>query len=202
MSSTDLANSNQPTFGSIAVSGFTAFSDGSGNSSAAILFDGTPGTAQRSVETAVTTQTTNWTLTLNLNTTTNTQGYRLTEIDTFSGWTADFVNQKYTLAYSTVSAPTTFTTLGTFENLSGLAGNPAASLKTALTDSTGAIATNVAALQFVFQPDSAKAHQGAYREIDVIGTPVAVPEPASIGLLGAGAAGFLLRRRNVTRAAR
>lgn len=200
VSSTDLVNNGQSTLGGLSASGFSAFSDGSGSSSPNILNDGTAGTSQKSVETAVTTQTTNWTLTINLNTSTNTQGYSLSEIDSYSGWTVDYVNQKYTLAYSTVSAPTSFTNvLGTFENDSTTTTgtSPPSSLKIALTDSTGQIATNVAALQFTFQPDSVRAHQGAYREIDVIGT--ATPEPASASLVLLAGTALLLRRRQPAR---
>jgi hypothetical protein len=189
-------NNGQVTVVSAVAASFSAYNDGSGASNVTAMGDGSDGsTTTKSVETAVSTQTTNWTLTYTLNTSSNPSGYSLSEIDTVSGWTADYANQKYALAYSTVSAPTNFVSLGVFENDSNITtGNPAVSLKTALTNSGGGnFVTNVAELQFTFEPDSIRGHQGAYREIDVIGSPT--PEPASLGVLGMAGLGLLFRRR-------
>jgi hypothetical protein len=71
-------------------------------------------------------------------------------------------------------------------------GNPSAT-RVRITDSTGVLATNVAAVRFTFdQPAAPEAGYTGYTEIDVFGT--AVPEPASLGLAGVAAIGLLTRR--------
>ncbi len=55
--------------------------------------------------------------------------------------------------------------------------------------------TNVAALQFAFGPQE-NGHSG-YGEFDVAGSAIPVPEPATVGLIGAGLVGLLACRRRV-----
>ncbi|HET6251465.1 MAG TPA: PEP-CTERM sorting domain-containing protein [Tepidisphaeraceae bacterium] len=198
VSGTDLVNQGQSTLsGSATYSGFTTYA----GSSPTVLNDGTAGTgAVNAAESAVTTQGTDWVLTYNLNTAANPSGFKLTEIDTVSWWNSDYVNQSYTLAYSTIDNPASFTNiLGNF-SLSATAGQSnvaQVALKIALTDSTGTLATGVAGLQFTFHPIANGTygdHQGGYREVDVFGS--AVPEPGSLGLLALGGMMLIRRRRN------
>jgi len=136
-----------------------------------------------------------WTLIAALNVSTNTQGYDITQIDTISGWAWDYVDQKYDLAYSTVADPNAYFSLGTFA-LNDTSGRTAKTLRIALTDSTGTIASNVANLKFDFQKSAGLyKNQTAYTEIQAFGSPTAVPEPSAMALLGLGTVGFLARRR-------
>jgi len=130
-----------------------------------------------------------WTLDAAFDVSINTQGYNITEIDTISGWAWDYVDQKYNLAYSTVSNPSSYISLGTF-TLNDTSGRTAKSLKIALTDSSGTIATNVAKLRFDFQKAGGLYNNPtAYTEIQAFGTPTtqAVPEPSTYALFGLGA---------------
>ena len=136
-----------------------------------------------------------WTLIAALNVSINTQGYNITEISTISGWAWDYVDQKYDLSYSTAANPNSYFSLGTF-TLNDTSGKTAKSLKIALTDSTGTIASNVANLKFDFQKAGGTYNnQTAYTEIQAFGAPTAIPEPSALALLGLGTVGLVARRR-------
>lgn len=192
VSATDLINQGQPTYSSQSVSGFNAFTCcPPGPSDTAALNDGSAGTPSTSLGTAFDLDGT-WTSTFNLDLSTNTNGYDLTGVNTFSGWPDARTDQKYELLYSTASAPATFISLGTFSFGPGAGG----SAEISLTDSTGTLATNVAAVRFNIQAPGLNAQdETVYREIDVTGNASPIPEPASLGLLGLGALGILARRR-------
>lgn len=128
----------------------------------------------------------------------NTAGYDLSAIRTFASWDDGRDGQSYHVLYSTVSAQSTFTSLYTLDpyNPSGFGG--LATTVVQLTSSSGALATNVAALQFVFT--GFESGGTAYREFDVIGAASAVPEPSTYAAI-AGALSFIgvvLRRRSRT----
>lgn len=136
----------------------------------------------------------NVTITFTFDLTTNTAGYDLSAIRTFASWDDGRDGQSYQVQYSTASAPSTFNSLYTIAsyNPSFVTGDPANTV-VQLTASSGSLATNVAALRFVFT--GFENGGTAYREFDVVGA-AAVPEPSTYAaLLGLGALGAALVRR-------
>jgi hypothetical protein len=197
--SVNLVTQGQSTFTSLASADFTPWSGGS---------SGIPALNDNSTNACpLDTNDASWTLKVSLNTTAAAMGYNVAEIKTISGWNADYVDQKYTLSYSTAFAPDTFITVGTYSlyntgSVSGGLGNSARTLQIDLTDSSGLLAANVAKLQFVFQSAGGTyGHPTAYREIEVFGTAAPLPEPSTFALLGIGFAGlaaFGWRRRRIS----
>ena len=108
-----------------------------------------------------------WTDTLYLNTAVNTNGYTITNLDTFAGWANDRVTQQYELflAYQGDPIPGTFYSYGTY-TLNYNPGGGNCSTKIDLTDTTGVIASNVCAIRFAFT-----AVHTIYREVDAFGFP-------------------------------
>ena len=132
-------------------------------------------------------------ITYTLDTIASPNGYSISEIDTFSGWRdMGRARQDYMVAYSLTSDPTTFIPIATITD----PVYPTAPSDNAvyIHGSNGALADNVAAIQFSF-PTTQNGYVG-YREFDVLGTPSAAPEPASLSLLGFAALGLLARRRH------
>jgi hypothetical protein len=135
--------------------------------------------------------------------------FNLTTIRTYASLDQGRDGQRYVVKYATASAPSTFTTLhslSAFENTSfpteeqwdenGPIQVPitdTSSTMVRLTSSSGTLAENVVALQFVF--DGYENGGTAFREFQVLGA--SVPEPSTSGLLGIGALGvaFATRRR-------
>ena len=134
-------------------------------------------------------QSNNW-VEYSLDTTVNTLGYDLTQIDVFNGWGDDGRDTaNFSVSFSTVDAPTTFTTL-TSVNYT----HPSHYGRIGITPEEADGATGVKVVRFDF-PGQENNGVG-YSQIDVIGAPV--PEPSTIMLLGMGLAGFVLcalRRR-------
>ncbi len=108
------------------------------------------------------------TVTLNLDVTTNTDGYDISEINSIAGWgSGTQAHQVMTVAYS-VTGDAGFTSLGTFTNIAAGAGEYS---RITLTDvSAGYLATGVDALQFTYT-DPAGTDRLVLQEIDVIGNP-------------------------------
>lgn len=188
----DLINNGQATLGS--VSGTPAFS-GSGPFSISGLNDGASalGGTDGTGKTFYNTPQLPATITFNLDTSVNTLGYYITDINTFAGWggsDATQVNQQYQVLVSSVGSAS-FAPL-TSVNYTPFASGTVASTVVSLTDSTGTLATGIDAIQFQFANNPIGAGT-VYQEIDVIGA--AVPEPGTISLMSISTIGLFLTRR-------
>ncbi|MDB6076594.1 MAG: hypothetical protein JWO82_341 [Akkermansiaceae bacterium] len=113
----------------------------------------------------------------------NTNGYTLTQFDSYSAWPdAGRINQDYVLEYSKVSDPFTFLPLTTVSNPSGGTNK---AVHTKITDSTGTLATNVHSIRFTFN-NQQNGYVG-YREFILQGTAVPVSDPLTwTGASGSG----------------
>jgi len=117
-------------------------------------------------------------------------GYSVSEFRAYSGWQdTGRSRQDFTLTYSSVLAPTTFLPLITFHGTANTLDE-----LTVVKDSLGAMIPGVYAIQFQTAGDVQNGYVG-WREFDLIGTPTAVPEPTSLGLLGLATLSLLPRRR-------
>ena len=138
------------------------------------------------------------TLTYTLNTTVGTggsaTGYTITAVDVVVGWWSGsaFSQQNWSVAVATVANPTVFAT-----QLATVAYSPYSGgadtygyTHVRLTDSTGALASGIGAVQFAFGGGLA-----VVSEIDVTGLTTPVPEPAALTLLLAGLLGVGMRHR-------
>jgi hypothetical protein len=112
-------------------------------------------------------------------------------ITVYSGWQDSGRDQQsYSILYSTADAPTTFIPLaGVLYDGPGTT-HPQLN-RVNITDSTGTLAKNVAAIQFNF--NGTENGYSGYAEIDVFAA--AVPEPGALGLAGLAALGMMARRR-------
>jgi hypothetical protein len=114
----------------------------------------------------------------------------IASISVFGGWQDGGRDQQsYSIFYSVAAAPGTFLPLTTVNfNPADPAGNPQVTRVT-ISDTTGTLASNVAALRFDF--NATENGYSGYSEIDVI----AVPEAGAVSLLGLTALGLAARRR-------
>jgi hypothetical protein len=102
----------------------------------------------------------------------STNGFNLTNITVFGGWQDNGRDaQAYTVSYSTVVSPTSFTVLTPVNYNPSVGGGIASATRVVLADSTGGvIAANVAAMKFDFtSPGSENGYTG-YGGITVQGT--------------------------------
>jgi hypothetical protein len=114
-----------------------------------------------------------WEETFFLDTSVNINGYSITNISVFGGWTGGRASQGWelSLAFQGDSSPGTFYSYGRY----GLVYNPGGDMSTKieLTDTTGVMASNVCAIRFAFYNGNPAQSQNGdkYREIDVFGVP-------------------------------
>jgi len=104
-------------------------------------------------------------------------GYNLTNITVYGGWAdAGRDQQAYTVYYSTVAAPATYLLLGTVNYQPADPANAQSATRVTLTPASGALATNVASLEFNFASPSSENGYCGYTKINVFGvlTPQAV----------------------------
>ena len=129
----------------------------------------------------------------------NGLGYDITEVQSIAAWQgAGFQNQKYEIylrplggsfaLYATVDfQPSTSTGANTDQG---------GATKVNVTDDSGLLGSGVDAIRFDFLDTvSNNGGGGVYREIDVLGSSSAVPEPSSAALLGLGGLALIFRRR-------
>jgi len=122
--------------------------------------------------------------------TTNTRGYDLSSIKTYAAWDAGRDGQEYTVTYSTATDPTTFLALasaGPFDVTGNVPAGPAGRTLITIADlGGGTLVGGVAGLRFTFT--SYENGGTAYREIDVQGTPTAIPESGTAPFIFGAAA--------------
>jgi alpha-L-rhamnosidase len=118
--------------------------------------------------------------------TNSASGYDLTNITVYGGWGDNGRDQQaYTVYYSTVTAPTNFIPLAVVNFNPSIANHTPSATRVTLTSSSGALATNVAAVKFDFSsPTSENAFCG-YAEIAIFGTasypaPVVLTNPSPV----------------------
>jgi len=116
-------------------------------------------------------------------------GYSISSISTYTGWDSGRDGQEYTVAFSTASAPSIFTTITSTGQLNPTTGGD--NFAVTIINTGGYLATNVAAIKFTFT--SFENNGSGYREIDIIG----IPEPATTSALGG--AGVLVLSVVITR---
>ena len=180
----------------IAVSGDlleTSVASVTGENASANVRNGTTGTAANTVAPDPANAWGNVTTTYNLDITTNTLGYNISEIRLFSGWTDGRAGQEYNIEYSLVGAPLTFLALGSVTD-----PQTNGSLLTRTYDDSGAnILSGVAAIQFIQDTVGLDGTRTVFREFDVLGgaVPKPIPEPSTIILTVLGLMGLGCRRR-------
>jgi hypothetical protein len=189
-SGTDLINGTSPSaqsgnFSEEAAGGVAVLTDGTFGT----ISGGNPGN-----NTLFATAGTGEQVTYSLNLAASPLGYLITGINTYGGWNDSGRDQQlYTVAFSTVANPGVFVDYTSVNFNPAAAGDPSAT-RVQITDTTGVLANNVAAIRLTFdQPGAPENGYTGYTEVDVFGR--AVPEPTALGLIGLGAAGLLARRR-------
>jgi len=114
-------------------------------------------------------------LTYALDTAASPLGYNITGINTYTGWRDPGRDaQQYGVSYSTVASPSVFAPLASVNYNPGGAPSPS-DTAVLLSDSTGTLASGVAAVQFSF-PSTENGFVG-YRELDILGAPAGPPPP-------------------------
>ncbi|WP_150107685.1 hypothetical protein [Pedosphaera parvula] len=105
-------------------------------------------------------------------------GFNLTNIMVYGGWVdAGRDQQAYTVYYSTMAAPTTFYLLGSVNYNPSNPANVQSATRATLRPSTGALATNVAAVKFDLSNPASENGFCGYSQIALFGTPTQVVVP-------------------------
>jgi hypothetical protein len=184
VSATDLVNNDQSTLSQM----ITSISSSEYGASLSCLDDGTiPNMNWSDTSTwGVSSNPYAWDTTFFLNTSLQgaSNGYNISEIDTYAGWCdVDRSNQRITISYRKVGE-TEFTELGFFTNLEATGGDYSTKINL-MDDAGGYFLTGIDAIRFNIYPYE------MMKEIDVMGSPV--PEPLSLALMAIG--GVMLRRK-------
>jgi autotransporter-associated beta strand protein len=109
-------------------------------------------------------------------------GYDLTNLTVYGGWKdAGRDQQAYTVYYSTVAAPTTFSLLGAVNYLPANPSGVQLATRATLTPAKGVLATRVAAVKFDFTSPGSENGYCGYSEINLSGTPSAQPVRWAVG---------------------
>jgi len=105
-----------------------------------------------------------------------TYGYNLTNITVYGGWADNGRDQQaYTVYYATVTAPSNFLPLASVNFSPAIANHIQSATRVTLTESAGALATNVAAVLFDFSSPPSENGYCGYAAITVFGTPCLAP---------------------------
>jgi len=118
-------------------------------------------------------------MTYTLDTSSATNGFDLTNITVYGGWGDGGRNeQKYQILYSTISSPTVFNSLGTFDYNPNDPNGGQSATRVTLVPASGAMAGNVAAVEINWNLQGSQPKNGweGYSEIIIKGTPSA-PRP-------------------------
>ncbi len=184
-SATDLVNSGQPTFSSATTTRTPTFGFPGINNGVAAT-DVNHSAFYRNTETPAS-------VTFDLNTAVNVNGYTIQSLNTIAGWTGVNVtqaNQKYEVLVSQVGDPT-FRLLGTVTNAPFAASSTAgASTRSIVTDTTGTLATNVDRVRLNLIYPGLVGNNSTlgtvYREVDVIGVATAAALAPRTNLISNG----------------
>jgi hypothetical protein len=186
VSSTDLADNSQATFGSIALnSGSAGFSSSvSSLTDGVMYFSNNPTDTSGTFTPAPGTSPSIVTITFNISL--NPAGYSLTSIDVYtgSGSTQFRSEQNYSVAWAAPGSGT-YTPLLSVSNVG--ANGQFIEVWTHTFDSisggSASFVTGVGSLQFTFSDTNSGNPESMYREIDVFGAATAIPEPARVGII-------------------
>ncbi len=189
-SSTDLANSTQSTFGSIVItSGSAAFS-----SAVSKLVDGSVYGGDSTAATPESFTPNNGTVvTLTFNTTVNTAGYNLSAINVLTGTAQDRGGQNFSVSWAAPGS-------GSYTSLLSVSAANGGTAEvevytTSYVSGGGDMVSGVGSLRFTFT-DIGSNGQSMYREIDVLGSVTAIPEPGTwAAIAGVAALGIVMVRR-------
>ncbi|MBN1763952.1 MAG: hypothetical protein JW860_01740 [Sedimentisphaerales bacterium] len=128
------------------------------------------------------------TYTYELDTSIAPYGYNITQIRTYAGYPSDgpcIANQKYAMLVDYVDGNPDFVWVENFEYspFSSSNSDPVAATKVTLTSKTGTIVSGISRIRFVLLDHGHARGQydgSIYQEIDVLGVPIAPPDPALV----------------------
>lgn len=192
ISATDLADSSSDTFDNITIGGYYATNGASLDAMELVDggYDAFINEASASADGA-------YTVTITFDTSTNTLGYDITAIDTYAGVSGHWGTKLQTHdIYMSLVGDESFDLLYSLDVEVADIVTDGYPLKVTLTeDSAAFLASGVDAIRFAVSETHDPANLDAfYHEFDVSGSPT-VPEPATMGLLAAGAMLSALQRR-------
>lgn len=162
-SSTDLADSSQPSFSSYTLTGLTT-------TEAGVLNDGAVGVGNSGIDFRAPVITTD-AYTINFDTSVNTSGYTITGINSYAAWSTTGggrANQGYTVTVTFMDDTTSEIVSGTHYANDATTGGTKTWTQVLMTDATGVIATGVKAITFDNFDDAGAGGSVQYREFDVI----------------------------------